>query len=262
MSPAASEQVWQPPALGELLRWGLPAQNTLDAWVVRALALLARQQVLTVSGLDHIRAVHDPFIVAINHSTRTESLLVPALMVLYRGGRLVHFFADWNFRLIPGIGLIYRRAQTITVTRKSAKPAFLNVLKPLYMKPPGALNGARLYLEAGHSVGIFPKGPSTATRTGCCRATAAPPTCRSRPARRLSPSGSAFPKLPDASATTPAWRSRSERRWRRRGRTAAGRRAPSSPDGTRPSWARSAASPAKRGVQRSRQAGDRRSRSA
>jgi hypothetical protein len=92
MSPAASEQVWQPPALGELLRWGLPAQNTLDAWVVRALALLARQQVLAVSGLDHIRAVHDPFIVAINHSTRTESLLVPALMVLYRGGRLVARF--------------------------------------------------------------------------------------------------------------------------------------------------------------------------
>jgi 1-acyl-sn-glycerol-3-phosphate acyltransferase len=158
MSPAASEQVWQPPALGELLRWGLPAQNTLDAWVVRGLALLARQQVLTVSGLDHICAVHDPFIVAINHSTRTESLLVPALMVLHRGGRLVHFFADWNFRLVPGIGLIYRRAQTITVTRKSAKPAFLNVLKPLYMQPPGALNSARLYLETGRSVGIFPEG--------------------------------------------------------------------------------------------------------
>ena len=26
------------------------------------------------------------------------------------------------------------------------------------MKPPGALNSARLYLEAGHSVGIFPEG--------------------------------------------------------------------------------------------------------
>jgi 1-acyl-sn-glycerol-3-phosphate acyltransferase len=102
MSPAASEQVWQPPALGELLRWGLPAQNTLDAWVVRGLALLARQQVLTVIGLDHIRTVHDPFIVAINHSTRTESLLVPALMVLYRGGRLVHFFDRDPARLLPG----------------------------------------------------------------------------------------------------------------------------------------------------------------
>ncbi|MGB7831617.1 MAG: hypothetical protein WBL84_05365, partial [Xanthobacteraceae bacterium] len=61
MSPTASELVWEPPALGELLRWALPAQHkTLDAWVVRGLALLARQQVLRVGGLDHVRAAHDP----------------------------------------------------------------------------------------------------------------------------------------------------------------------------------------------------------
>ena len=36
--------------------------------------------------------------------------------MLHRGGRLIHFLADWNFRLIPGIGLMYRRAETITVT--------------------------------------------------------------------------------------------------------------------------------------------------
>jgi hypothetical protein len=250
MSPAASEQVWQPPALGELLRWGLPAQNTLDAWVVRALALLARQQVLTVSGLDHIRAVHDPFIVAINHSTRTESLLVPALMVLYRGGRLVHFFADWNFRLIPGIGLIYRRAQTITVTRKSAKPAFLNILKPLYMKPPGALNGARLYLETGRSVGIFPEGTVNRDPARMLPGHRGARTCRSQPAHLWSQSESAFRRPPDVSATTPAWRSRSAPPWRHRRRAAAGRRAPNSSDGTRPSWARSAASPARLGVRR------------
>jgi 1-acyl-sn-glycerol-3-phosphate acyltransferase len=159
MSPTASELVWEPPALGELVRWALPAQrNTLDAWVVRGLAALARRQVLTVGGLDHVRATHDPFILAINHSTPTQSLLVPALLVLHRGGRLIHFFADWNFRLIPGIGLIYRRAQTITVTRKSAKPAFLNVLKPFYMAPPSALERARRQLANGHSVGIFPEG--------------------------------------------------------------------------------------------------------
>ena len=68
------------------MRWALPAQHkTLDAWVVRGLALLARQQVLKVGGLDHVRAAHDPFILAINHSTRTESLLVPALLILHRG---------------------------------------------------------------------------------------------------------------------------------------------------------------------------------
>ena len=141
------------------MRWALPAQrNTLDAWVVRGLALLARQQVLAVDGLHHVRAAHDPFILAVNHSTRTESLLVPALLILHRGGRLIHFFADWNFRLIPGIGLIYRRAQTITVTRKSAKPAFLNALKPFYTAPPCALERARQQLVNGHSVGIFPEG--------------------------------------------------------------------------------------------------------
>jgi 1-acyl-sn-glycerol-3-phosphate acyltransferase len=125
---------------------------------VRALALLARQQVVAVTGLEYVRAANDPFILAINHSTRTESLLVPALLVLHRGGRLIHFFADWNYRLVPGIGLIYRRAQTITVTRKSAKPPFLNVLKPFYAMPPSALERARHHLANGHSIGIFPEG--------------------------------------------------------------------------------------------------------
>jgi 1-acyl-sn-glycerol-3-phosphate acyltransferase len=46
----------------------------------------------------------------------------------------------------------------MSVTRKSAKPAFLNVLKPLYMAPPGALERARRQLVNGHSVGIFPEG--------------------------------------------------------------------------------------------------------
>jgi 1-acyl-sn-glycerol-3-phosphate acyltransferase len=158
MSVTAREFAWEPPALAELLRVPLPAQNSIDAWLVRGLALLARQQVLAVAGLEHVRAAHDPFVLALNHSTRTEALLVPALLVLHRGGRLIHFFADWNYQLLPGIGLIYRRAQTITVTRKSARPAFLNVLKPLYMTPPGALERARLHLASGRSVGIFPEG--------------------------------------------------------------------------------------------------------
>ena len=158
MSLPASNLVWKPPRPGELLRWTLPARGTLDAWIVRALSLLARQRVLTVRGLEHVGAAHDPFILAINHSTRSESLLVPALLVLHRGGRLIHFFADWNFRLIPGIGLVYRRAQTITVTRKSAKPAFLNLFKPFYAARSSALAAARAHLAGGRSIGIFPEG--------------------------------------------------------------------------------------------------------
>jgi 1-acyl-sn-glycerol-3-phosphate acyltransferase len=111
-----------------------------------------------LSGQEHIDPSNDPFILVLNHSTRREALLVPAVLILRRGGRLIHFLADWNFRLLPGIGLIYRRAQTITVTRKPARPSFLNLLKPLYREPLTALDRARGHLLAGMSVGIFPEG--------------------------------------------------------------------------------------------------------
>ncbi len=77
--------------------------------------------------------------------------------MVHRGGRLIHFVADWNFQLIPGLGLIYRRAETITVTRKPARPAFLNALKPLYLDPLSVLERARARLLAGKSIGIFPE---------------------------------------------------------------------------------------------------------
>ena len=74
---------------------------------------------------------------------------MPALLLLHRGGRLVHFLADWNFRLIPGVGFIYARAQVVTVTRKSAKPRFLNILKPLYEQPLGIKPITRVWKPKG-----------------------------------------------------------------------------------------------------------------
>jgi 1-acyl-sn-glycerol-3-phosphate acyltransferase len=158
MSPSAVPTIWAPPALSELARWPLPHQSAVNGFVVRALALLARRHVLAVTGLEHVQPARDPFILALNHSTMIESLIVPALLVLSRGGRLIHFLADWNYRLIPGVGMIYHRAQTITVTRKSAKPRFLNALKPLYIHPLSALDRSRILLASGNSVGIFPEG--------------------------------------------------------------------------------------------------------
>lgn len=113
---------------------------------------------IAISGLHHIDPRHDPLIVAINHSTRAEAILVPTLLMLHRGGRIVHFLADWNFRLIPGIGLLYRRAQTISVMRKPAKPKALTVFKPLFAHPLSALEQARRKLIAGHAIGVFPEG--------------------------------------------------------------------------------------------------------
>ncbi|MEZ5785102.1 MAG: lysophospholipid acyltransferase family protein [Xanthobacteraceae bacterium] len=158
MSLEARPLIWEPPAARELLRWPLPDQSRFNAFLVRALAMLSRGRVLAVHGLHHVRPGLDPFILALNHTTRTEALLVPALIMLHRGGRLIHFLADWNFRLIPGIGLIYRRAQTITVLAKSARPRVLDALKPLYRHPRTALDHARHCLAHGRSVGLFPEG--------------------------------------------------------------------------------------------------------
>ena len=158
MSRQASLLNWEPPAAQELMRWPLPDQTLVNRCLVRGLSLFARGRVLAISGLQHVRPGLDPFILALNHNTRTEALLVPALIMLHRGGRLIHFVADWNYRLIPGIGLLYRRAETITVTAKSARPRVLNALKPLYRHSRSVLDRARLCLAHGRSVGIFPEG--------------------------------------------------------------------------------------------------------
>jgi 1-acyl-sn-glycerol-3-phosphate acyltransferase len=154
----ATPLVCESPPLGAIMRRPLPHQSAVNSCVVRALSALARFHVKSVRGLEHVQPSRDPFILVLNHSTRIEALLVPALLVLYRDGRLIHFLADWNFRLIPGIGLIYRRAETVTVTRKSARPAILNLLKPLYRDPLSAVERACAHLAAGQPVGIFPEG--------------------------------------------------------------------------------------------------------
>lgn len=145
-------------SLADVLRPPLAIEPAGSRWLLRALVLLARRRVLTVDGLEHIRAANDPFILALNHSSRAEALLVPSALVFYRGGALIRFLADWNFRLIPGLGLIYRRAETVSVMRKPARPRFLNILKPLYRGPLTAFEQGRAHLIAGRSIGIFPEG--------------------------------------------------------------------------------------------------------
>src|SRR5262249_22333222 len=112
-----------------VLAWPMPDLAPLDRLLVRGLVLARRRSIGRLDGLEHIAPARDPFILALNHSTRTEAVLVPALLLLLRGGRRIHFLADWNFRMIPGVDLLYRRSGAITVARKSARPRVLNVMK-------------------------------------------------------------------------------------------------------------------------------------
>jgi 1-acyl-sn-glycerol-3-phosphate acyltransferase len=156
----ASLRPGRPLTLRETLGSPLPhlAGEPLTRFLVRTLSLVSRHWVLEVRGAERIAADADPFIFALNHSQRPVAVVVPALLVLLRQGRRIRFLADWNFMLVPGLGLILRRAGCLPLVHKDARPRLLNALRPRYRLPRSALAEARRLLAAGESVGIFPEG--------------------------------------------------------------------------------------------------------
>lgn len=148
------------PAAGSLDGLARPLNDLawIDRLLLRSIALLVRRDVVSISGMEHILPARDPFIFVANHVTRRESVHVPAMLALHRYGSLVHWFGDWNFRLIPGVDFLYRRAEIITVSRKPARPRVLTLLRPLFADPMGPLRRAYWHLREGRSVGLFPEG--------------------------------------------------------------------------------------------------------
>src|SRR5215831_5401326 len=140
-----------PPSARAIACWSLPGLNMVDRMLVRGIALVGRAKVRHLDGLEHLAPQRDPFILAANHSTRLEAILLPGLLFLLRHGRRIHFMADWNFRMIPGLDFLYRRAGAITITRKPARPRLLNVMKPLFTERISPIEQARAHLICGCS---------------------------------------------------------------------------------------------------------------
>ncbi len=127
--------------------------------LMRAMTVYARRHVLSIEGPLHLlQPENDPFIVAFNHNQRLEAVLVPSLLFFYRGGKPIHFLADWPMLMVPLVASLYRHSQAIIVTHKSARPPFLNIFRRLFHEKVPALERARLCLEAGRSLGLFPEG--------------------------------------------------------------------------------------------------------
>jgi 1-acyl-sn-glycerol-3-phosphate acyltransferase len=145
------------PTVRDVLRRRLPFMRWLDRLVLCALMLFVRRQIVKVSGIEHILTPH-PSILALNHSTRREAVVVPAVLIFHRGGRLIHFWSDWMFRLIPALGFLMRRAGTIVVATKPSRLPWVNLLKPLFERRPSAMEQARVHLDARRPVGVFPEG--------------------------------------------------------------------------------------------------------
>lgn len=136
----------------------LPNLDLVDRSLVRLFAGLATRHVHRVDGIANIMPHRDPFIFALNHSSKREALLIPALLHLFRGGARVHFLADWNFKLVPGVAQLYARGGVITVDQKRARPRWLETLRPFLVEPTPAHDRACDLLAAGRSIGIFPEG--------------------------------------------------------------------------------------------------------
>jgi 1-acyl-sn-glycerol-3-phosphate acyltransferase len=125
---------------------------------LKCLMVAFGRYVLEINGIEHILPNCDPFILAPNHNQKLEAVLLPALLIYLRQGKLIHFLSDWNFRMIPGLASMLRRSGTIVLMNKSARPRFLNLLKPLFDPGvPGWVRAAQK-LEEKASVGIYVEG--------------------------------------------------------------------------------------------------------
>lgn len=130
----------------------------MTRFLVRLVFSIWGKKLVKVVGLERVAARQDPVILALNHNQALEVLLIPALLFFERGGKRVHFLADWNYRLIPLVDLFYRCGEVVTLTRKPAKPRFLDFMRPWFADKKTAHELTVDLLRRGHSVGVFPEG--------------------------------------------------------------------------------------------------------
>ncbi len=147
-----------PLSISDILRTPLPEAARIDRFLIRSGILFTRHLVVQIEGLDTIVTSNDPFILVANHSQRLEAIMLPALVAFHRKGNFIEFLSDWNFHLIPGIGFLFRRARTIPVGIKPARPKFLNYFKRFIVRGVHGFAFAKTRLQAGASIGIFPEG--------------------------------------------------------------------------------------------------------
>lgn len=117
-----------------------------------------RKNIHSLRGVSNIDPDQGPFILALNHTQKLEALFVPSTLSVLRNGEMIRFIADWNLMLVPGIFFVYRAGEVIVLDRKPAKPAFLNIFRPLLTHKMPAMERAANLLDQGHCVGIFPEG--------------------------------------------------------------------------------------------------------
>lgn len=143
--------------LTAILRAELPALTGGGRRLALKAVLLGAGRLLAVEDAEALRAHPGPVIFALNHGNALEALLVPAALMFLRGGRPVHFLADWMYLHAPLLGGLLRLGEPIPVFAKPARWRLGETYRRQRRRE-SVLAACLARLAAGGSLGIFPEG--------------------------------------------------------------------------------------------------------
>jgi 1-acyl-sn-glycerol-3-phosphate acyltransferase len=115
-------------------------------------------RLVTVEGAERLAGLPEPAVFALNHGNAAEALLAPVTLMHLRGGRPVHFLADWMYLHMPVIGWVIRLNDPIPVYRKPARWRVGEGYRRARLAGAPVLESCLARLAAGGSLGIFPEG--------------------------------------------------------------------------------------------------------
>lgn len=112
---------------------------------------------VSVEGGDRLARAPEPVIVALNHNSSFESIVVPMALIWLRRGRMLHFLIDWMYLRWPVIGWLMRLSDPVPVYGKPMRWRLGERYRRSQLRRP-ALDACLERLAAGDSLGIFPEG--------------------------------------------------------------------------------------------------------
>lgn len=146
---ATTRAVWSAP-LPEMPRRTTRLAARVIVWLISPWARLESRQ--------RLAQLPEPVIFAFNHNNSLESILVPALLIFHRRGRIVRFLVDWMYIYLPVIGWFIRQIEPIPVYTKPDRYRLFEKFRQDRRQRFSPVAASLDCLAAGASLGIFPEG--------------------------------------------------------------------------------------------------------